>query len=210
MQIPKEKIAHIFFGWKKIPEIIITTPLSLFFETITKKKRENKRSWFLSEKIRKNIGIIKIAPGRACEDVFESLSWFKVKVIHLGFCCAISPYLEIGDVTFIKSSFWKGMKKDSYFCEKRIFPEYIRKVKGLTLNSVLEAYKVGSKFKNTEVIDMETGILYKKIPRSISINVVSDSLKQPFFSLSSHHHKRIRKSIKNTVDFVLKSLLYSI
>lgn len=202
--LPEERIAKTFFRWKKIPEIVITTPISLIFQRIAKKRNIQKKSWFFSQKVKKNIGIIKIPPGRACEDVFEVLSWFETKIIHLGFSCAISSSIKIGDIVFIKSSFWKGKERKSYFHDKKIFSENIRSVKGFTVNSVLETYKMKNLLKgfDVEVTDMETGILYEKIPKSMSINIVSDSLVHPFFFLSTIHRKQVNKSLEKVVKLL--------
>ncbi len=205
--LPKERIVKTFFGWKKIPEIVITTPISLFFRKIIKKEKETKKSWFPSKKIKRNVGIVKLPSGRGCEDVFETLSWFQTKVIHLGFSCGISSSINIGDIVFIESSYWKGVERKSYFYGKKIFPESIRNVKGLTVNSILKTYKIGKTLTNIEVTDMETSILYEKIQKSMSINVVSDSLKHPFFSLSRLQKRRISISIETLVNLVLKELI---
>jgi hypothetical protein len=202
----RRKAIGSFFGWQDVPDIVITTPITKIFNYFVPAEGCVKKGWFLAEKISmagNEIGLIKLHPGSSSEDVFQSLSWSSPAIIHLGFCFAFNKDINISETLFIRRSLLNGRFFPSKFSGDLPY----RTVDGVNVPNVLRSYSPFLSSKNAEVSDMETGILYKHNTNSLSLNIVSDSLSDPFFNSSAISRKKIEKAISRLGSFVRSALI---
>jgi hypothetical protein len=188
-------IVESFFGMEKIPDIVITTTSTRFFNEFTRKM--SKKSFYLTKKISDKVVIIRIPEGISSLPIFKLLGKLNRTVIHLGFCLGVHPSLKPGNIAVVKS-----VKNKNKSLETKFDPCDLKRMgKSVTCMSVphiFYAYENREKVisKHIDIIDMETAFVYRYIKNSISINIVTDTLYTPFFYLSSKEKTLINTRIK--------------
>lgn len=196
-----QKMCKFFFGTFKPPKLTITTPISKIFEAFDE-KYEVKLLNSSTKILNTNILLAKIPQGEASYSYFRVLGHFNTIIINLGFCYAIDKNLQIGEIVALKCS--KYNNKMYYSKLNLKTPETIKKVSGLTIPHMMYVFETRKdKLTFYQVVDMETGILYKVNPFAITLNIVSDTLYKKFFDLSRNDVKKILRKVK---DLVLASI----
>ena len=184
-----EKLAKSFFGVKRLPSVLVISPISAIFNTIIQElsvSKPKKAFYKYCEKEinGKKIGFLKNNPGVASIDAFLLAKKAKSKIIHIGYCMAAKKE-KLGTIVFICSSSFGGRIFASNLSTKLLTCHT-----GKTVKNMLSKYRLE---KKNEVVDMETALLYSIQPKSISIGIVSDTIKKPFFDLQKEDKKLIKK-----------------
>ncbi len=205
------KLVNGFFGWKYIPKIVVTIPLSFLFKNVCGKPK--RKSIFLTKK-KGSVGYIKIPQGEPAVAVYRILGRFNCKIIHLGFCCGLDEKFKVGDIVVVNKAYLNGKFYSTTtfarFSSRFFLKEGVKIAKSFTVSdllSLINCSKGISRIKKNCVADMETGRLYGFVKNALSINVVSDTLSKPLFALEKHNKEEIKKSTKKMIKFFKNKLL---